>query len=364
MSDCPHLVFVKGPQAGQRVSLHGDRIVSGRSSDCQLPLKEHYVSRQQMQFTRSPDGWILENLSSNGTGVNGRRYKADKQILLATGDLLSVGMETEILFVGEGDDPKEALAKYRESLPAAEPSPLPAEPVPAPVPDQPAEGELPPPPEDNPEPATESIASLSEEQIQSQERKARMKKYVVLLGISVAITVGVIALGSFVKKPVKVVSGAPARLTGDEIQDAIMAVPENLTTDATQATNELQLATLFFKNHFLDGQLYICIWHYKLYQAYRGGKGFQDPTGRDEHNYRTALNGDGQLDLGLIGTVRAKYDLACQYEQAQRWEDALPLLDDLVKMIPATPDDPTYDKLLVNIKAHRQFVQLKMPKKS
>ena len=94
MSDRPHLVFVKGPQAGQRVSLHGERVVAGRSSECQLPLKEHYVSRQQMQFTRTPDGWIMENLSSNGTAVNGKRYKADKQILLGTGDLLGVGLET------------------------------------------------------------------------------------------------------------------------------------------------------------------------------------------------------------------------------------------------------------------------------
>jgi hypothetical protein len=29
-------------------------------------------------------------------------------------------------------------------------------------------------------------------------------------------------------------------------------------------------------------------------------------------------------------------------------------------MVPAEPDDPTYDKLLKNIIEHRKFVQLKM----
>ena len=64
---------------------------------------------------RTADGWIMENLSANGTAVNGRRYKADKQILLATGDVIGVGMETEILFVAGGDDPAEAIARYRQS---------------------------------------------------------------------------------------------------------------------------------------------------------------------------------------------------------------------------------------------------------
>jgi hypothetical protein len=359
MSDSPQLVFVKGPQTGQRVSLQGERITAGRSSDCQLPLKEHYVSRRQMQLTRTPEGWILENMSSNGTMVNGRRYKADQQILLATGDLLGVGMETEILFVAEGDDPKEALAKYIQSQPSPEPKP--SEPA-APPPDQPAEGELPPPPEDEMAPATESIASLSEVEVQAQQRKAKMKKYLVMLAVSVAITIGVIALSSFVGTPSGpvVLSGTPVRLTADQIRAAITAIPTDITPGATQAASELQLANQFFQNHLLPGQLYACIRHYKFYLAYRGSAGFEH--GEDEQRYRTALDGDRQGDPGLVGAVRILYDRACEDELAQRWADALPLFVKLERIVPAEPDDPTYEKLLKNIIEHRKFVQLKMAK--
>jgi hypothetical protein len=362
MSNRPHLVFVKGPQDGQRVSLQGERVVAGRSTDVQLPLTEHYVSRQQMQFTRTPDGWIMENLSSNGTVVNGRRYKADKQILLGTGDLLGVGLETEILFVGEGDDPKEALAKYRESLPAVEPKPQPAEPMAAPIPDGPPEGELPPPPEEESEPATESIEALSTEQVQTQERKAKMKRYLVFAGLSVAMTVGVIALGSL-RGPATptVLWGGPVRLTGMEIGKAIEKVPENITPGATQAASELQLANQFYLNHILEGQLYQCIRHYKLYLAYRGRPVFEH--GEDERWYRAALNGDGQGEPGLIRLASGMYDRACEYETGQRWADALPLFEKLIKMIPAETDDPTYDSLLKNIIDHRKFVELKMTTK-
>lgn len=360
MSDSPQLVFVKGPQTGQRVSLQGDRIVAGRSSDCQLPLKEHYVSRRQMQLTRTPDGWILENLSSNGTMVNGRRYKADQQILLATGDLLGVGMESEILFIAQGDDPKEALAKYIQSQPAPE-APKPAEPE-APPPDQPVEGELPPPPEDEIGPATESIASISEVEVQAQQRKAKMKKYLVMLAVSVAITIGVIALSSLVGPPTGPVvpSGIPTRLTAEQIRAAVTAIPADITPGATQAASELQLANQFFENHLLPGQLYTCVRHYKFYLAYRGSAGFEH--GEDEQRYRTALDGDRHGDPGLIGSIHSLYERACEDELAQRWADALPLFVKLEKMVPAEPDDPTYDKLLKNINDHRKFVQVKMAK--
>ena len=362
MSDRPHLVFVKGPQAGQRVSLHGERVVAGRSSECQLPLKEHYVSRQQMQFTRTPDGWIMENLSSNGTAVNGKRYKADKQILLGTGDLLGVGLETEILFVGAGDDPKEALVKYRESLPAPEPKPKPAEPVAAPVTDNLPDGELPPPPEEESEPATESIEALSTQQVQDQERKTKMKRYLVFAAISVAMTVGVIAL-SFLRGPTTptVHDDTPAQLTGDQIGKAIEKVPENITAGATQAASELQLANQFYLNHILEGQLYQCIRHYKFYLAYHGRSVFEH--GEDEQRFRAALNGDGQGDPGLVRLACGMYDRACEYEKGQRWADAKPLFERLLKMIPAESDDPTYDNLLKNIIEHRNFVELKMTKK-
>jgi hypothetical protein len=155
-------------------------------------------------------------------------------------------------------------------------------------------------------------------------------------------------------------SGIPVRLTAVQIRAAITAIPTDLTPGATQAASELQLATQFYQNHLLPGQLYICIRHYKFYQAYRGSAGFEDV--HDDRNNTTALYGDGQGDPGLVNTVCNLYDQACEAELAQRWANALPLFVKLEKMVPAEPDDPTYDKLLKNIIEHRKFVLLKMAK--
>jgi hypothetical protein len=154
--------------------------------------------------------------------------------------------------------------------------------------------------------------------------------------------------------------GIPPRLTGDQIRDAITAVPEGLTPDARQAVSELQTARQFFQNHFLPGQLYLCIMHYKFYLAYHGGGGFELV---DDQDWRIALNGDGKGEPGLVNSVCGMYDRACEDELAQRWADAWPLFEKLVKMIPAETDDPTYDKLLKNIIEHRKFVQDKMTRK-
>jgi tetratricopeptide (TPR) repeat protein len=364
MSDCPNLVFVKGPQAPQRVALNGEAIIAGRSPDCQLRLKEHYVSREQMQFTRTADGWVMENLSSNGTLVNGRRYKAGTQIILATGDLLGVGMETEILFVAAGDDPKEALAKYREAIQQAAPPP----PVEAPLPAEtsalaePPNQDLPPPPEDEPEPAAESVGEMTEEQIRQQKQKAKMKKYLVLGCISVAVTVGLIALGSLSgPKPPPHLDGGPPRLTDTEIRDAITKLPE-LSLDPTQAAVHLEKATEYFQNHFQLGKSYLCVKHYKRYLAYRGSSYFPVPV--DQQRYQAMLDGDGQGETGLVPAICGDYNRACDYEQAQRWPDAMPLFEKLVAMIPEDDStEPTYERLLQNIIEHRNFVQLKIAKK-
>ena len=91
------------------------------SGSCAAPqpdsTREEAASREHIRFLFTHDGWVMENLSANGTLINNKRYKRDKKILLDTGDVLGVGLETKILYVAPGDDPEEALGAWRAANP-------------------------------------------------------------------------------------------------------------------------------------------------------------------------------------------------------------------------------------------------------
>jgi len=114
----PELIFLSGPQEGERAVLMTNVALLGRSAAADVRLKEDAVSREQVRFQLTSDGWLMENLSANGTVVNGKRYRK-KKLLLDTGDVLLVGLETRVLYVSPGDDPEAALAAYREAHPAS-----------------------------------------------------------------------------------------------------------------------------------------------------------------------------------------------------------------------------------------------------
>jgi len=112
----PVLIFVAGPQAGQRVELTHPVAILGRGADADVLFTEQYISRKHMKYELLPDGPTFEILSKQGVWVNGKRYKAGKKIILETGDLIGLGLETQVLFVSAGDDPELALFSYKESL--------------------------------------------------------------------------------------------------------------------------------------------------------------------------------------------------------------------------------------------------------
>ncbi len=107
------LIFTTGPQAGQREKLIGDMIVFGRSPECDIQLTEGYVSRRQFELVLGGEGWVFESLSSSPCQINGIKTKSRKRVILDTGDVISVAVDTEMLFVAAGDDPDKALAAYR-----------------------------------------------------------------------------------------------------------------------------------------------------------------------------------------------------------------------------------------------------------
>lgn len=69
-----------------RIALDRDRITLGRSSACELCYPDDSgLSRQHMAFTRSGDGWQVQDLGSkNGTLLNAQRLEEPLRFAPAT----------------------------------------------------------------------------------------------------------------------------------------------------------------------------------------------------------------------------------------------------------------------------------------
>ncbi len=80
---------------GRRNVLSGDRVVIGRSRDCDVVVSDTNVSSRHAELRRDENGWHAVDLgSTNGVKVNGRRVD---QVVLRDGDRLTVGV-TDLTF--------------------------------------------------------------------------------------------------------------------------------------------------------------------------------------------------------------------------------------------------------------------------
>ena len=69
----------------------GSPILVGRSSECQVVVKDERVSRNHARFIESEDGWAVEDLGSrNGTQV-GEKIVKSEVLVLSEGDVIVVG---------------------------------------------------------------------------------------------------------------------------------------------------------------------------------------------------------------------------------------------------------------------------------
>jgi FHA domain-containing protein len=74
---------------GKRTVLAGDRLLVGRSRECDLVLDDPNVSRRHAELRLGEDGWTVVDLgSTNGVKVNGKRTP---QATLTPGDELTLG---------------------------------------------------------------------------------------------------------------------------------------------------------------------------------------------------------------------------------------------------------------------------------
>jgi Protein of unknown function (DUF3662)/Inner membrane component of T3SS, cytoplasmic domain len=80
---------------GRRSMLNGNRVVIGRSRDCDVVVSDPNVSRRHAELRRGEHGWSVVDLgSTNGIKVNGRRVDSAR---LQPGDRITLGV-TDLTF--------------------------------------------------------------------------------------------------------------------------------------------------------------------------------------------------------------------------------------------------------------------------
>jgi len=389
-------VVLSGPQKGQKLKIAGDAVVIGRAGDCNIPLKEDYVSRRQVELVKTVQGWLMENVSANGTLVNGKRYKSGAKIILGTGDVLGVGMETELLFVDVGDDADEALAAYkRNDKPAKPAAPEPADTagpdtasieLPASDESAPQGGSQPPPSNAaatqakpptarlpvaaaaDAEPQADAPNVVTPEDVEAAAKKAKYKKYGVVLAIYFVAMLGLITYILIVRSGDNPVVDAGLKvLTADQIEQALRERPK-FGIDLTKAAEEQRKAEGYYGTYgpTRPEDKYLCIKHYKLYMAYSGSPNM--PTA-DEQKFIDCLEGTAdsknrQKPNGLIPIVQQEYSNGVARMAAHQWVEAEDIFSRLLTLVPEQdPRDPTYHGLMMNVNAWHEQAKSKIPRK-
>jgi DNA-binding response OmpR family regulator len=95
----PTLVMHEGQGAGQSWPVEKQKVIIGRSEDCDVVLVERQVSRRHAQIRRLDSQYVLEDLGSrNGTYVNGREVTGPH--ILQDGDEIQIALCVRLSFVG------------------------------------------------------------------------------------------------------------------------------------------------------------------------------------------------------------------------------------------------------------------------
>lgn len=369
----PELVFLSGPQKGLRSAILTDQATIGRQASCEIVLKDEFASRQQAKFELTADGWIVENLSSNGSKVNGKKYKTGKQILLATGDILAVGMQTEILFVAPGDDVDAALAQYfslhpelQEATPVAPDTEVPVLAlVQMPPPARPGRGEAAPVAAMTPLPVPvlgpasepEEMTAEQADQLEMKKRSAKFKKYAIFGCIYGAVLIGFIILMVTVRSDDE--GGdkqyQPRMLKKEEIEKAVAYEPQR-ARNAVKAADELQKAKEEYNSREQTlGKLYRVVKYFNAYRAHRDASE-ADPTTLAQYE---------QAKRELLANVTSKYEDAYMYEQGKNWAQARRIFDELLEMVPEhEAGNPALEIFVKNVMDHQGYINWVTRKKT
>lgn len=109
MVENPYRLVVKaGPSPGTAFDLTKEVTLLGRDVTNDISLGDSEISRQHARLTRTPGGYVLEDLgSTNGSFVNGERLVAPR--VLASGDLLGLGENVTLSFEGASPETAETV---------------------------------------------------------------------------------------------------------------------------------------------------------------------------------------------------------------------------------------------------------------
>jgi pSer/pThr/pTyr-binding forkhead associated (FHA) protein len=99
------LVVRTGRNAGEEYNLNGDRLIMGRRSALPIPVADPKASREHAVIHRKDGEYYLQDLSRNGTMMNGRpSSKNEPGTPLKFGDKIKIG-DTEMELIDEKNEP-------------------------------------------------------------------------------------------------------------------------------------------------------------------------------------------------------------------------------------------------------------------
>lgn len=346
----PELIFVTGPQKGQRAVLMDNEVIVGRSVQAGVKIIEETVSRQHLRFTLTVEGWMVENLSANRVEISGESYKRGRQVLLETGDTILIGAETTLLFVGPNDDPMAAMAKFHSDNPA-QPKPLeiptPATPQPTPAPKPAAP------------PVQKKVAPLSASEQLAADKKRKTKFYISAVAVYLVAMAGLFVFLAIVKKTSapSTSSDKPSILSRSDIE-AALTCELNHAPNAEASAKHLRLAREYYRTrNAADKNLYLCVKNYRLYLSFRrpDQKTFQI---EDERQFNDAKK-------ELVDKIMSIYDNAWALENGRHWSQAMGEFELLIQRYIPPAELPqlqtTQDKLndstvMENIQDHISYI--------
>ncbi len=412
----PELVVVEGHQAGLRAVLLDNVQLLGRSRQCHIQLMEPYISRRQAEFRVTPDGWLIENLTATPIRINGKKYGQEHKVYLETGDVITVGRQTKLLFVSPEDEPEAAVAAYRTKHPTPEPievlplPPLLAEKyhVPEPLTPQPAQVDLfssSPAPEsasvERPlfgggtpapaptaaptapaqaagqaaapsmpaaapmqagEPITKDAGTAGPETAElTPEEIAKRKKYTKYAIFGGVYLVALIGLFLFLGNLRRGDDGRDGPSTGTtvlgktEIETIIdEPIKSKGNNSVTALENLVKARQLYTSRNSRRGNLYRCIQHYKLALAWGGEDGNAILSIDDDEKYIAAKE-------QLVEKVDAAYGRAYAFLREKDYDRAADAYDALLDIYPAAgePAPNRDDKLFVNIQYYMGLAKMR-----
>jgi len=95
------LYIIDGKDKRRALELSGDALLVGRSADCDLAVKDRFVSRKHLKISSKGERIFIKDLNSrNGTFVNGEPIRPGIEVELPEGVPVVIGMT--VLCFGEG----------------------------------------------------------------------------------------------------------------------------------------------------------------------------------------------------------------------------------------------------------------------